>query len=156
MKIILILFLTFLIGCSNLFTKPETTQKFDKLSFMLGEWKDNHYGSGLTEIWKRIDDQEFHGQGIVIQNGDTIFSENTYILEMDGNIFYKVVIGKRKPVLFKMTSLTDSEVVFENPEHDNPKKILYRIQPDGSLYAMTEGDEKGQSAKDEFNMVRKK
>lgn len=156
MKILLVLLIAFLIGCSNFFSKSETTLKFDKLSFMLGEWKDNHYGSGLTEIWKRIDDNKFIGQGIVIENGDTIFSENTYIEEIDGNIYYKVVIGKRKPVLFKMTSLSDSEVVFENPEHDNPKKILYRIQSDGSLYAMTEGVEKGQPAKDEFNMIRKK
>ncbi len=34
---------------------------------------------------------------------------------------------------------TDTEVVFENKEHDFPQVIGYRLNPDGSLLAWIEG-----------------
>lgn len=148
--------LTTLSGCFILQTKSPMTEKFDKLSFMLGEWRDTHHGSGLTEIWKRQNDRQFFGQGLVIQNGDTLFSERTFIEVLEGDIFYRVQIGKRKPVLFKMTFLTDSEVVFENPEHDNPKKIKYKIEPNQILHATTEGEENGKIVTEDFVMAKVK
>ena len=141
--ILLIFSLTIITGCSVLQTKSPMTEKFNKLSFMIGEWRDLHYGSGLTEIWKRENEWQFSGQGLVVQNGDTLFSEHTFIEVLDNEIYYKVQIGKRKPVLFKMTHLTDSEVVFENPDHDNPKKIKYVLESNEILCATTEGEENG-------------
>jgi hypothetical protein len=52
--------------------------------------------------------------------------------------------------------LSGSEALFENPAHDNPKRILYRKNPDGSLTARVEGDEKGKPVWEEFRYVRMK
>lgn len=40
---------------------------------------------------------------------------------------------------FTATTLTAGQVVFENPEHDLPKKIMYRLIAPGRLEARIEG-----------------
>ena len=47
--------------------------------------------------------------------------------------------SKQAQTEFKLTSLKGGEAIFENPEHDFPKKIVYARQPDGSLLAAIEG-----------------
>jgi len=48
-----------------------------------------------------------------------------------------------KPVEFRATRITDSEAIFENPEHDFPQRILYRKLPGGGLLGRIDGVEKG-------------
>jgi hypothetical protein len=40
---------------------------------------------------------------------------------------------------FKLTHLAGQEATFENPEHDFPKRIIYRKNFDGSLTAIIDG-----------------
>ena len=50
---------------------------------------------------------------------------------------------------FRMVRLTEGEVVFENPAHDFPQRILYR-QVAGGLAARIEGRENGKDRAEEF------
>jgi hypothetical protein len=59
--------------------------------------------------------------------------------ETNGDIFYVASPSKQTETSFKLTSLRDGVAVFENPQHDFPKKIIYARQPDGSLLAAIEG-----------------
>jgi hypothetical protein len=59
--------------------------------------------------------------------------------EANGDILYVASPSKQTETAFKLTSLRDGEAVFENPEHDFPKKVIYARQPDGSLLAAIEG-----------------
>jgi hypothetical protein len=54
-----------------------------------------------------------------------------------------------------MVELGDSRAVFENPEHDFPKRIIYRLTPDGSLNARVEGIEKGRATAEEWTWRRR-
>lgn len=40
---------------------------------------------------------------------------------------------------FKLTTLLTHEAVFENPQHDFPKRIIYRKNSEGSLVASIDG-----------------
>lgn len=80
------------------------------------------------ELWNKTGDQELHGHGGVLQGQDTLFIEKFSIVMKDNSIYYVAdVPGNKQPVFFKMTSITNSGFVCENPEHDFPKKITYQL-----------------------------
>jgi hypothetical protein len=70
-------------------------------------------------------------------------------------IFYVAQPEGRPPTEFKATSITPTEVVFENPQHDHPKRIAYTVQ-NGALVITLEGDEKGRHVKQSFRLERAK
>ena len=57
-----------------------------------------------------------------------VFLEKIQIVSKNGNIYYVADVKENKaPVYFKFTSLTPDGFVCENPEHDFPKRIEYRL-----------------------------
>ncbi len=59
----------------------------------------------------------------------------------------------RSPTQFDLVSLTNSEIVFENPEHDFPQRIIYRLGDDGSLLGRIEGQSNGELIAVDFPMT---
>jgi hypothetical protein len=53
-----------------------------------------------------------------------------------------------------LIKLQSREAVFENPEHDFPRRIIYRLEPDGSLFARIEGMPKGKLRGLDYPMKR--
>jgi hypothetical protein len=43
-----------------------------------------------------------------------------------------------KEAWFKLVHTSAREAIFENPTYDFPNRVLYRVQPSGSLYARVE------------------
>lgn len=73
-------------------------------------------------------------------------------IEERGEAIYYVASPKgRCPATdFKLTRLSGQEVVFENPEHDFPKRIIYRKNSDGGLTATVDAGEGTKSEKFDF------
>ncbi len=92
--------------------------------------------------------------GRTLKDGKTVFFEYLRIEARADGIFYVAHPKARPGTDFKLTRLTANEALLENPTHDNPKKILYRKNPDGSLTACVEGDEKGIPISEEFHYLR--
>ena len=44
---------------------------------------------------------------------------------------------------FKLKEMGDKRVVFENPTHDFPQRVMYWIEPDGVMIARIEGTAAG-------------
>ena len=110
-----------------------------KLAWIVDHWIATDGESKSYEHWEKTNETLFTGGSETIKNGDTVFSEKLKIELIDGNIYYIADVSHNPaPVKFKLTKLTDSEAVFENPEHDFPKKISYK-QVDGNLHASIEG-----------------
>ena len=56
------------------------------------------------------------------------FHEKIQILIKDDQIYYVADVKENKaPVYFKFTSLTPDGFICENPDHDLPKRIEYRL-----------------------------
>ena len=47
-----------------------------------------------------------------------------------------------------------NELIFENPQHDFPQRVIYRLQTDGSLLGRIEGVSKGKEKAVDFPMTR--
>jgi hypothetical protein len=55
---------------------------------------------------------------------------------------------------FHAAQVTGKRVVFENPEHDFPQRILYWLDEEGALHARIEGKDKGKDAAMEWRWTR--
>jgi len=60
--------------------------------------------------------------------------------------------NNEKEVFFKLTALSDTHFVFENPMHDFPKKISYYHPKKNELYTEVEGLIDGKTRKEAFRL----
>ena len=73
-------------------------------------------------------------------------------------IYLAMVKGENnnKAIPFQMTKDGDSLLVFENPKHDYPNKIEYRLLKNKSLSISISGKEKGKRNSETYLLVKKK
>lgn len=76
------------------------------------------------------------------------------IEESDGRLILVGTPSGQRETRFEQVELGDSGAAFENPEHDFPRRIEYRRQPDGSLVARISGDVDGKTGSVDFPMLR--
>ena len=77
-----------------------------------------------------------------VAGGATKEFEYLRIVERPDGVFYIAHPGARSPgTEFKLTRSAEGEAVFENPQHDFPKRISYRRAADGTLTAAVDGGE---------------
>ena len=117
---------------------------FKKLSWLEGTWQRTNSRAGQSgyERWFRSSPYELQGYGITYQGTDTLFVEKLLIVINEDRIYYIADVPENKqPVYFKLSELTKTGFVFENPDHDFPKKIVYQLEGD-LLKATVSGNNK--------------
>jgi hypothetical protein len=127
--------------------KSKSYSELEKANWFLGRWENNTSDGVFSEEWKTENDTVFAAKSFFIKENDTLFSETIRLEQKENNLFMIVTVPNQndeKPVAFKLTSSTDDYLVFENPEHDFPKKITYKLVKKDSLYAEISGDGKSQ------------
>ncbi len=62
---------------------------------------------------------------------------------------HRDVAGGRM-VSFRLVESAKGRVVFANPQHDFPQRILYWLADDGLLHARIEGEQRGKPANEEW------
>jgi len=86
-----------------------------------------------------------------IENGSEITLETLAIRVSDDRIVYEATVLNQndgQTIPFTLTADIDRSFVFENPEHDFPKTIIYQRMNNGELLVRVLGDdEKGFSMK---------
>lgn len=124
-----------------------TFSELEKADWFLGRWENKTPEGTFSEEWKIENDSLYLGESYFISNNDTLFAETVRLEQRKNDLFYVVSVpnqNKEQPVAFKLTSSTIDYLVFENPEHDFPKKITYKLVTKDSLYAEISGDGKSQ------------
>ncbi|HVS08300.1 MAG TPA: DUF6265 family protein, partial [Planctomycetota bacterium] len=81
------------------------------------------------------------GMARELKDGRMVAFEHLRIEERDGGVFYVAAPGGENSVAFRAVRLGTREAVFENPEHDFPVRIGYRLEKDGGLHARVEGSD---------------
>lgn len=110
-----------------------------ELEWLVDNWVSSGNESVMYEEWVKVNDSLFEGCSKTVKNGEVIFKEKLKIVCENGNIYYVADVSHNpEPVWFKLTSNESQKAVFENPEHDFPRKITYIIE-DGNLHAFIEG-----------------
>ena len=120
--------------------------KLDQLKWLAGPWTaTSARGALIEEHWIAPAGGLMLGLGRV-SNGSKLFSfEFLRIVERPDGVVYIAQPQGRPPTEFKLTSSTATEMAFENPQHDHPKKIVYRLKDDGQLQIELSGAERAQS-----------
>ena len=120
--------------------KPAAPPAINRLGWLAGSWRMEKTGRVIDEQWMPPAGGVMLGMARTIAKGRVVEHEFLQIREgPGGDLFYVAQPSGQKEAAFQVKSLTDTEVVFENPQHDFPQKITYTLRPDGSLLAAVEG-----------------
>ena len=127
------------------------------LGWMAGDWQTDPTGRAVSEEhWTRP------AGGLMIGVSRTLVGDRTASFEFlrievrGESIFYVASPKGRCPATdFKLTRLSGREAVFENPEHDFPRRIIYRKNSEGGLSAIVDGGEGTKSEKFDFKVMAK-
>ena len=119
---------------------PAARPTLQDFAWLAGHWRIDQGDRQVDEQWMAPAGGLMMGMARNIQGDKVLEYEFTLLRqEPNGDIFYIASPSKQTETAFKLTSLRDGEAVFENPQHDFPKKIVYARQADGSLLAAIEG-----------------
>ncbi|KRG43378.1 hypothetical protein ARC20_10055 [Stenotrophomonas panacihumi] len=142
MRTFLCLALLFLGGVMPLAQAAEAVPaRLQSLAWLLGSWEREglREGSSGVETWQVVGDA-FVGSGKRLK-GTTVAFEEKLRLEANGtDVFYVADVAENpQSVRFRMVEQAGTSAVFENPAHDFPKRIAYRLEGD-QLVVVTSGD----------------
>lgn len=142
----LLIALIFIISLAA-FKINDYSKSFKKLYALEGTWKMNTKRGAVCEEWKKIDKNYLQNKGYMIKGNDTIISERVALTNTKAGVFYTSTVedqNNRQPIAFKMTKTENNIFVFENPQHDFPKRIVYKLITADSLHAyVDDGTETG-------------
>ena len=95
------------------------------------------------------------GMGRTVKDGKTIGLEFMQIRAGASDNLVFIAKPHNKPEsIFTAKTVSSSEIVFENLEHDFPQRVIYRLQADGTLKARIEGLRNGVERGIDFPMNR--
>ena len=114
----------------------------DGLAFLAGSWQTvpGPAEPAVEEHWMKPAGGTLIGMGRVSAGGKTYFFEYLRVETRPDGIYYVAQPKGGPPTAFKLVKLAPGEAVFENLEHDFPKRLIYKKLADGGLFARTEGD----------------
>lgn len=112
-----------------------------ELSWMAGDWQTPSGGRAqIEEHWTSPGGGTMFGVSRTIAGGRTVEFEFLKLEERGGEVFYVAHPKARCPGTdFKLTGVTQQSATFENPQHDFPKRIIYRKSDTGGLTATIDG-----------------
>lgn len=109
------------------------------LGWLAGAWRTSG-APEVEEYWSRPKAGLMIGMGRTVVRGKTVETESLRIEETGTGVDYVARPKGAPETRFKLVRVSEREAVFENPAHDFPKRILYRLEADGGLSARIEGD----------------
>ena len=130
-----------------------------KAEWLIGNWENKTENGTLSENWEKVNDSTFHGTSYFIKGTDTLHNETVELSQKGDNLIYSPNVKGQNadlPVAFKMTSATANTLVFENPAHDFPPKISYKMIAKDSIVAEISCMQGGKPASESYPMGRKK
>jgi hypothetical protein len=112
------------------------------LRFLEGSWKGESGKAVFEERWTDAVGGTMLGVARTLASGKTVAFEFLRIVAREDGVFYVAQPNGNPPTEFELTRVSPREAVFENPQHDHPKIIRYRLgESDSVLTAEIEGDE---------------
>lgn len=144
-------------ACSE--AKKEKIITVNSFSWLNGHWEMPEKDGTVTEEWKTVNDSLMEGKSDFIKGDSVIPFELIKIFRRDTSLFYEAKAAGQnddKPVAFRMTSFSDSGFVAENPQHDFPKRITYRLINKDSIHAFVDDGLSVPEKKSDFYYSRAK
>ena len=125
---------------------PSAQEKptIEALGWIAGCWERSSATRTSQEQWMKPAGGTMMGMSRTVSNGKTVAFEHLMLKQNGDNIDYIATPSGQTQTAFRLVRFSATEAVFENPEHDFPTRIMYRLKEDGSLHARIEGNMNGQ------------
>ena len=118
-----------------------------------GCWELTASGRSVEESWNAAKGGSMIGVSRTIRDGKTTAYEMIVMREEGERLAYEAYPSDQEPATFLSTRINESELVFENPEHDFPQEVGYRRSGD-ALVAWIRGMQDGKDRRIEFSYTR--
>ena len=130
-----------------------------KAEWLIGTWEDKTLKGSIYESWTKVNDTEFAEKSYMVKEKDTIALETVRLAREQDKLFYIPTVKNQNgglPVRFALKTISDTALIFENPQHDFPQVISYTKCGTDSMVAEISGIQNGQKRKEIFPMKRVK
>jgi Domain of unknown function (DUF6265) len=137
--------------------KSKQVSKIVGKDWLLGKWENKSDEGNLLEIWRKVNDSLFIGESYFIKGKDTLHSEKIELKQKGEELFYIATIkgqNNDKPVTFKQNIEIAKQLVFENPQHDYPRKIVYKPFAKDHLLIEISGIQQEKPSSDRYSMKK--
>ena len=152
---LLLLVTIFFFQCKS--KEPSQEKNISLFKWLNGSWAMAEKDGVVTEEWKLVNDSLMEGRSDFIK-GDTIIPfETIKLYKKDTSFYYEAKAAGQNnelPVGFRITSISDTAFVAENPEHDFPKRITYQLITKDSIHAFIDGGPSMPEKKSDFYYSR--
>lgn len=126
------------LAAAQAFSRPPS---LTDLAFMTGCWRAPLSRDGvMEELYTAPSANLMLGTTRYLRGGVAFQYEFTRIVrDSTGIVMTPYPGGEPSTHDFRLTSLQDAVAIFEAPEHDDPKRIIYRANADGTRTARIDG-----------------
>ncbi len=128
--------------------KPTT--QLAELSWISGCWIYETEKVRSEECWMEPAGTLILGLHRDVRSGGKTFFEYLRIELTDSAIVYFATPRGKETTGFPLKESTRNRVVFENPTHDFPQRIIYHLRDDGTMLASIEGMQAGELRTEEW------
>lgn len=127
--------------------------KVESLAWLAGCWTLEGGEPGAGEVWMPPAAGTLVGVSRSVRNGRTVGWELMRIQETAaGSLEFVAQPSQQQGGSFPLVHAGVREVRFENPGHDFPQRVLYRLDDQGMLQARIEGRHEGKEIAIDFPM----
>lgn len=125
------------------------------LAWLAGCWSPEKGDPGSVEHWLPPAGGTMLGVSRTVKNGQTVEFEFMQLrVNAAGKLVFIALPSGQKETTFVASSVGKDSVTFENPQHDFPQKVIYRLESAGRLIARIEGNRGGTPRGFDFSMRR--
>ncbi|MET0534869.1 MAG: DUF6265 family protein [Steroidobacter sp.] len=125
------------------------------LTWLAGCWSPEKGEAGSVEQWLSPAGGTLLGMSRTVKNGRTIEFEFMQVrTNAEGKLVFIALPSGQKEATFIASSVGKDSVTFENPQHDFPQKVIYRLESPERLIARIEGLRNGTLRGVDFPMRR--
>lgn len=147
------------IGLTILCAWTKQANDLRKAEWLIGTWENKTTRGSIFETWSKTNDKVYSGKSYAVKNKDTIVFENIQLLCEQEKVYYIPTVKNQNsglPIRFSSKTISETQLVFENLQHDFPQVISYTKVSTDSLVAVISGTKNGQERKQTFGMKRVK
>jgi hypothetical protein len=145
--------------CGPLVTAQDGSSKplpdLSALSWIAGTWNGVQGKVEMEEHWLPAKGNMMLGLHRDVVGQRTVMFEYLRIEATPDAITYWASPKGRPATPFKLKESRENHVVFENPDHDFPQRIIYWLDEHGALHAKIEGTQNGKPAAEEWTWRKK-
>jgi hypothetical protein len=132
------------------------TPSIADVSWIAGDWQTVPGGRRqIEEHWTKAAGGSMMGMSRTVAGDKMVEFEYLRIEQRSDGVYYVAHPKARCPGTdFKLTRASATEAVFENPQHDFPKRITYRKTGDDGLTASIDGGEGSKAMSFTFQRIK--